>query len=71
MGDLTLVRTLGHRTVYILLGLGVSAGLLGGLLGIGGGAIIVPGLVFFLNFDQHRAHGTSLAVVLAMSLASV
>ena len=49
----------------------MSAGLLGGLLGIGGGSIVVPGLVFFLRFDQHKAHGTSLAVVLAMSAASV
>ena len=45
--------------------------MLGGLLGIGGGALVVPGLVFFLGFNQHRAHGTSLAVVLCMSAGSV
>jgi uncharacterized membrane protein YfcA len=60
-----------HRTVRILLGMGLVAGVLGGLLGIGGGAFIVPALVFFLAFDQHKAHGTSLAVVLALSLSSV
>ncbi|MDH7601864.1 MAG: sulfite exporter TauE/SafE family protein [Armatimonadota bacterium] len=59
------------RTVWILLGIGFSAGFLGGLLGIGGGSLVVPALVFFLAFNQHRAHGTSLAVVLGMSLASV
>ena len=51
--------------------MGFVAGILGGLLGIGGGALIVPGLVFFLNFKQHRAHGTSLAAVLLLSLTSV
>lgn len=60
-----------NRTVLILLGIGLTAGVLGGLLGIGGGAFVVPALVFFLAFNQHRAHGTSLAVVLALSLSSV
>lgn len=40
-------------------------------MGIGGGALVVPGLVFFLNFNQHKAHGTSLVVVLFLGLASV
>jgi hypothetical protein len=44
---------------------------MGGLLGIGGGTVIVPGLVFFLHFNQHKAHGTSLAAVLIVSVASV
>lgn len=60
-----------NRTIAILLGIGLTAGVLGGLLGIGGGAFVVPALVFFLAFEQHRAHGTSLAVVLALSLTSV
>lgn len=44
---------------------------MGGLLGIGGGSLVVPALVFFLAFNQHRAHGTSLAVVLGLSASSV
>ena len=60
-----------HRTAAILVSLGLAAGALGGLLGIGGGALVVPGLVFFLGFNQHKAHGTSLAVVLCMSAGSV
>lgn len=44
---------------------------MGGLLGIGGGVLIVPALVFFLAFDQHRAHGTSLAIVMMLSLVGV
>ena len=60
-----------NRTIAILLGLGLTAGVLGGLLGIGGGVFIVPALVFFLAFDQHRAHGTSLAIVIVLSSVSV
>ena len=60
-----------NRTAALLLGLGVITGVLGGLLGIGGGVFIVPALVFFLAFEQHRAHGTSLAVVIALSFVGV
>lgn len=60
-----------NRTVFILLGIGLTAGIMGGLLGIGGGVLIVPALVFFLAFEQHRAHGTSLAIVIMLSLVGV
>ena len=43
--------------------IGLAAGLLSGLVGVGGGIIMVPALVFFLNFTQHQAQGTSLAVL--------
>ena len=48
--------------IFILIGLG--AGTLAGLFGIGGGIIIVPALVFFAGFAQRVANGTSLAVFL-------
>lgn len=48
--------------------LGLTAGFGSGLLGIGGGVIIVPGLVLFLHFDQARAHGTSVAVIVPAAL---
>ena len=44
--------------------LGVVAGVLSGVVGIGGGVIIVPALVFFFGMSQHAAQGTSLAVLL-------
>ncbi|MGL5913142.1 MAG: TSUP family transporter [Bacteroidales bacterium] len=47
-----------------LLLLGVSAGAFSGLIGIGGGIIMVPALVFFFGFSQHAAQGTTLAVLL-------
>jgi uncharacterized protein len=47
-----------------LLAIGLAAGFLAGLLGIGGGALMVPGMVLALGFDQHLAQGTSLLVVI-------
>jgi hypothetical protein len=47
--------------LYALLGL--VAGVLGGLIGIGGGIIIVPALVFLFGFTQHKAQGTTLALL--------
>ena len=47
-------------TVIII---GLAAGMLSGLVGIGGGIIMVPALVFFMHYTQHQAQGTSLAVL--------
>jgi len=50
--------------VAILIMIGLGAGMSSGLFGIGGGVLIVPALVFLLDFPTHRAIGTSLAVLL-------
>ncbi len=50
-------------TVLGLLVLGVAAGALSGLVGIGGGIVIVPALVLGLGLSQLTAQGTSLAVL--------
>lgn len=55
----------------ILIGMGAAAGIMGGLLGIGGAILIVPSYVFFLNFDQHRAHGTSLVSAFLLALSGI
>lgn len=52
------------QTLIILIFIGVAAGILGGMVGIGGGIIIVPALVYFLGFSQKMAQGTSLAILL-------
>lgn len=44
--------------------IGIIAGILSGLFGIGGGIIIVPALVFLCGFSQLKAQGTSLAILL-------
>jgi uncharacterized membrane protein YfcA len=50
------------NNMYLLL-LGLTAGVLSGLLGIGGGIIIVPALIFLFGFSQHSAQGTTLAMM--------
>ncbi|RTL61079.1 MAG: sulfite exporter TauE/SafE family protein [Sphingobacteriales bacterium] len=50
--------------VLILLAIGMAAGMLSGLVGVGGGIIVVPALIFFLGFTQHEAQGTSLGLLL-------
>lgn len=52
------------QTVLILVAVGICAGMLSGLVGVGGGIIIVPALVFFLAFSQKMAQGTSLGILL-------
>ncbi len=51
-------------TIIILIIIGVAAGILSGLVGVGGGLIIVPALVYFVAFSQKEAQGTSLGILL-------
>src|SRR5512147_635385 len=44
--------------------IGVLGGVASGLFGVGGGIVIVPALIYWAGFSQHRATGTSLAVLL-------
>jgi uncharacterized membrane protein YfcA len=50
---------------------GLAGGLFSGLTGVGGGAVMVPMLVGLLRLSQHRAHGTSLAVIIFVASAAV
>jgi uncharacterized membrane protein YfcA len=47
-------------TIILLLLIGLAAGFMSGMVGIGGGVVIVPMLVYFLAFDQKMAQGTTL-----------
>jgi len=58
------------RTSTVLL-VGLAAGFLSGMFGVGGGLLIVPALVLIVKIDQRIAHGTSLAAVLPISVASL
>ena len=51
------------QTILILAVTGLMAGILSGFVGVGGGIIIVPSLVFLLGMSQHSAQGTSLFVL--------
>jgi len=50
--------------IALLVIIGLAAGILSGLVGVGGGIIVVPALVFFLGFSQQQAQGTSLGLLL-------
>lgn len=51
-----------------LIAVGAAAGLLSGLLGVGGGILLVPALVLLVSFGQHRAQATSLAAILPIAI---
>ena len=51
-------------SILIILAIGIIAGVFSGFIGIGGGLVIVPCLVFFFGMSQHAAQGTSLAMML-------
>ena len=62
-------ETRSRTTIALAVGLG--AGLLSGLFGIGGGILIVPAFVLLLKFDQRLANGTSLGAVLPISISGL
>jgi uncharacterized membrane protein YfcA len=55
--------------VATLLAVGLAAGFLAGLLGVGGGILMVPAMVILLGFDQHVAQGTSLLVIIPAAVS--
>lgn len=52
------------RTIAMLVIVGLLAGMLSGFVGVGGGVIMVPALIWLLHYSQHQAQGTSLAVLM-------
>lgn len=61
----------GRRTLGTAAVLGLVAGLVSGLFGVGGGIVLVPGLVMLLRLRQYAAHATSLAAIPLMALAAL
>ena len=59
-----LARNNSTHMIFIILLLGLVSGVLVGLLGIGGGVVLVPAMVYLLHMDQHMAQGTSLFILL-------
>jgi uncharacterized membrane protein YfcA len=64
-------ESLGPPQIAGALALGVLAGVFSGLLGVGGGLIMVPGMVLVLRTRQHVAHATSLAAIIPTAVAGV
>jgi uncharacterized protein len=55
---------LDAQTIGLLIIVGLVAGILSGFVGVGGGIIMVPALIWLLGYNQHQAQGTSLAVLM-------
>jgi uncharacterized protein len=51
-------------TIVLIVVLSLTVGVLVGLLGIGGGVVLVPAMIYLLHYDQHMAQGTSLFILL-------
>jgi len=58
------MKKMDVQTIMILVIIGLIAGIFSGFVGIGGGVIIVPALVYFMAMSQTGAQGTSLAMML-------
>lgn len=65
------VSSMTRQFIVTVTLVGIAAGFLSGLFGVGGGILIAPGLVFLAKMDHRRAHGTSLAAVLPIALSSM
>jgi uncharacterized membrane protein YfcA len=50
------------------LAIGLCAGIVAGLLGVGGGVLFVPGLVILIGLDQHQAEATSLLAIIPVAM---
>lgn len=64
-------ETVQRRPILALVGIGLVAGFLSGMFGIGGGIVIVPLLVLAARFGRRRAAGTSLAAIVPSALVGV
>ncbi len=58
------------KIIFLSVAIGLVAGLLGALCGVGGGIVLVPAFVTFLGFEQKQAVATSLAIIIITALAS-
>jgi uncharacterized membrane protein YfcA len=58
------MESMSAQYIIIVVLIGLAAGMLSGLVGVGGGIILVPAMVYFLHYSQHQAQGTSLGVLM-------
>ena len=56
-------NTMNASVIIALIAIGLIAGVLSGIMGVGGGVIMIPLMIMLLHFNQHEAQGTSLAVL--------
>lgn len=64
MQETTVTHISKNKRTLFLIGIGLFAGVMSGLVGVGGGIVMVPLFVYLLGFTQHNSQGLSLAVML-------
>ncbi len=57
--------------VLIAIASGIVAGVMAGLMGVGGGLVTIPAMVFLMGISQHTAQGTSLLVIIPTALVGL
>ena len=62
-----MVSDAGRPNAFLLAGVGLGAGLLSGLFGVGGGIVMVPAMVLLAGLTQQRASATSLAAIVPIA----
>ncbi|GAA3765817.1 sulfite exporter TauE/SafE family protein [Microbacterium kribbense] len=65
------IRGRGAKSILLLIAIGLTAGLMSGLFGVGGGTVIVPLLTIFARFEHRLAAGTSLAAIVPIATVGV
>ncbi len=64
------LKRIRMRRILPIIAIGFASSILSGLLGIGGGVVMIPAMVYLLGIDQHEAHGTSLSIMSPIVLFS-
>lgn len=62
-GSAKIERNKQEMEILLLLALGLAVGVISGLIGIGGGVVLVPALIYLLGYSQLEAQGTTLALL--------
>jgi len=65
------IAVCGMKIILIGLGIGVFAGIMAGLCGVGGGIVMVPAFVYLLGLDQKQAIATSMAVIVPTAIMAI
>jgi len=58
------------KNILKLVILGLFTGLINGLFGSGGGTLLVPGMIFVLGVEEHKAHATAISIILPLAIMS-
>lgn len=70
-GEAATAASFGWTSFGIAIPIGFVSGILAGMMGVGGGVVLIPGMVMIMGVGQHVAQGVSLAVISFMSLLGV